>query len=88
MFIAFSLIFQKTHDRILGLGGGLSHLSYSVATSRRRFGRIIWNEPIIPVILHRGKEKSHREDLRFIRYNNKLDLFFLFHSAFRFLVSN
>ena len=54
MFIAFSLIFQKTRDRILGLEGGLSHLSYSVATTSRRFVAIIWKEPKLAVSLHRG----------------------------------
>ena len=54
MFIAFSLIFQKTHDRILGLEGGLSHLSYRVATSRRSFRTNIWKEPKLAVTLHRG----------------------------------
>ena len=52
MFIAFSLIFQKTRDRILGLEGGLSHLSYSVATSWRRFRTIIWKEANITLTLH------------------------------------
>ena len=38
-------------DRILGLEGGLSHLSYRVATSRRRFRTIIWNRLEIAVTL-------------------------------------
>ena len=34
--------------------GGLSHLSHSVATSRRSFRTNIWNRPEIAVTLHRG----------------------------------
>ena len=39
-------------DRIPPLFSPLSQTLHSVATSRRRFGRIIWNEPKFPVILH------------------------------------
>ena len=48
------LLFLLSCDRILGREGGLSHLSHSVATSRRRFRTIIWKEPKLAVTLHRG----------------------------------
>ena len=67
MFIAFSLIFQKTHDRILGLGSGLSHLSYSVATSRRRFIANLWNLPKTVISLpslRQAEQPLHHQKLK------------------------